>query len=353
MSTANGDHPLDVGGVGDVRLARRGGAALALDHAPPSRRPSGRGCRRRRPTPPRRRSAARSARPMPEPAPVTMATFPDSSIRASSRTADAASSVRRTRRRPGPGREMGVASDVVRVPGDRRHRPPRPDGRDDPGRARRRGRPRRAARGQPAPPARRRPRVVGVQPGQARASCARPTTTCSSWCATPTCCSTAAGASTRPTWPPSTRPSSTSRSARSAATARRPTGRRRTSRSSPPAAPQALNGDSDRAPVRTSVPQAWLHAGAEAAVGALLALTERATQRPRPARRRVGPAGRACRPAIPGVLLAPNDNPEAQRTSGGILDRPDPPPVRLPGARRLRLDHAAVRHDDRPVHGAG
>src|SRR3954447_24418027 len=38
---------------------------------------------------------------------------------------------------------------------------------------------------------------------------------------------------------------------------------------------QALNGDEDRAPVRTSVPQAWLHAGAEAAVGALLALTER------------------------------------------------------------------------------
>ena len=33
---------------------------------------------------------------------------------------------------------------------------------------------------------------------------------------------------------------------------------------------QALNGDSDRAPVRTTVPQAWLHAGAEAAVGALL-----------------------------------------------------------------------------------
>ena len=35
---------------------------------------------------------------------------------------------------------MGVASDVVRVPGDRRHGPSRPAGRDDPRRARRRGR---------------------------------------------------------------------------------------------------------------------------------------------------------------------------------------------------------------------
>jgi crotonobetainyl-CoA:carnitine CoA-transferase CaiB-like acyl-CoA transferase len=39
--------------------------------------------------------------------------------------------------------------------------------------------------------------------------------------------------------------------------------------------PLALTGDEDRAPVRLSVPQAWLHAGAEAAVGALVALHER------------------------------------------------------------------------------
>jgi len=37
----------------------------------------------------------------------------------------------------------------------------------------------------------------------------------------------------------------------------------------------AVTGDSDRPPVRTSVPQAWLHAGADAAVGALAALAER------------------------------------------------------------------------------
>jgi crotonobetainyl-CoA:carnitine CoA-transferase CaiB-like acyl-CoA transferase len=36
-----------------------------------------------------------------------------------------------------------------------------------------------------------------------------------------------------------------------------------------------LNGDEDRAPLASSIPQAWLHAGAEAAVGALLALEAR------------------------------------------------------------------------------
>ncbi len=38
----------------------------------------------------------------------------------------------------------------------------------------------------------------------------------------------------------------------------------------------AITGDEDRPPVRTAVPQAFLHAAADAAVGALLALTERA-----------------------------------------------------------------------------
>jgi crotonobetainyl-CoA:carnitine CoA-transferase CaiB-like acyl-CoA transferase len=38
----------------------------------------------------------------------------------------------------------------------------------------------------------------------------------------------------------------------------------------------ALTGDADRAPLRVPVPQAFLHAGAEAAVGALVALHERA-----------------------------------------------------------------------------
>jgi crotonobetainyl-CoA:carnitine CoA-transferase CaiB-like acyl-CoA transferase len=41
------------------------------------------------------------------------------------------------------------------------------------------------------------------------------------------------------------------------------------------AGPLALTGDADRPPVRVVVPQAFLHAGAEAAVGALVALHER------------------------------------------------------------------------------
>ena len=81
---------------------------------------------------------------------------------------------------------------------------------------------------------------------------------------------------------------------------------------------QVLNGDSDRPPVRTTVPQAWLHAGAEAAVGALLGLTERERSGlgqhvDVSAQQAVMQAG------IPGVLLAPNDNAEARRTAGGIL----------------------------------
>jgi crotonobetainyl-CoA:carnitine CoA-transferase CaiB-like acyl-CoA transferase len=39
----------------------------------------------------------------------------------------------------------------------------------------------------------------------------------------------------------------------------------------------AISGDDDRAPVRTAVPQTFLHACADAAAGVLVALTERAT----------------------------------------------------------------------------
>ena len=63
-------------------------------------------------------------------------------------------------------------------------------------------------------------------------------------------------------------------------------------------------------------PQAWLHAGGEAAVGALLALHERERSGlgqhvDVSAQQAVLQAG------IPGVLLAPNANPEARRTAGG------------------------------------
>ena len=175
--------------------------------------------------------------------------------------------------------------------------------------------------GSPAPPPRRRPRVVGLQPRQAQRRVRRATTTCSSSCATPTCCSTAAAASTatpsRPLNPalvhvtisafgcdgPKADWAASDLTILAAGCA------------------QALNGDSDRAPVRTSVPQAWLHAGAEAAVGALLALTER-QRSGRGQHVDVSAQQAVMQAGIPGVLLAPNDNPEAQRTSGGILTGP-------------------------------
>ena len=83
----------------------------------------------------------------------------------------------------------------------------------------------------------------------------------------------------------------------------------------------ALTGDTDRPPVRTTVPQAWLHASAEAAVGALLALAQRA---------RFGLGQHVdvsaqvaiMQAGIPGVLFAPNDNPPLGRTAGGILYGP-------------------------------
>ncbi len=80
----------------------------------------------------------------------------------------------------------------------------------------------------------------------------------------------------------------------------------------------ALTGDSDRAPVRTAVPQAWLHAGAEAACGALLALAER-TSSGRGQHVDISAQQAVMQAGIPGVTLVPNDNPPAERTAGGIL----------------------------------
>ena len=105
---------------------------------------------------------------------------------------------------------------------------------------------------------------------------------------------------------------------------------------------QPLAGDDDRAPVRTSVPQSFLHAGADAASAALIALQAR----PRDGAR---PAGGRFRPAIrrPG---------RARHGSGGAeqrgLRRPAlrrriarnlPPPVYLALPGRLRDHHADVR----------
>jgi crotonobetainyl-CoA:carnitine CoA-transferase CaiB-like acyl-CoA transferase len=80
----------------------------------------------------------------------------------------------------------------------------------------------------------------------------------------------------------------------------------------------ALTGDSDRPPVRTTVPQSWLHAGSEAACGALLALTERARSG-RGQHVDVSAQQAVMQAAIPGVLLVPNDNEALGRTAGGIM----------------------------------
>lgn len=80
----------------------------------------------------------------------------------------------------------------------------------------------------------------------------------------------------------------------------------------------AITGDSDRAPIRISVPQAWLHAGGQAASAIALALTER---------RRSGlgqhvdvSAQQALmQTAFPGNVTSANDYDMVNRTSGGIL----------------------------------
>ncbi|MFN0030304.1 MAG: CoA transferase [Acidimicrobiales bacterium] len=83
----------------------------------------------------------------------------------------------------------------------------------------------------------------------------------------------------------------------------------------------ALTGDEDRAPVRTTAPQAWLHAGGDAACGALLALEHR---RHSGLGQHVDVSAQLSimQAAIPGGLLAPNGNPSLGRIAGGIAYGP-------------------------------
>ncbi len=83
----------------------------------------------------------------------------------------------------------------------------------------------------------------------------------------------------------------------------------------------ALNGDADRAPVRTTVPQCWLHASGEAAYGAIVALA----QRDRSGLGQhvdVSAQIATMQAAIPGVLYAPNGNQPVGRIAGGIAAGP-------------------------------
>lgn len=93
----------------------------------------------------------------------------------------------------------------------------------------------------------------------------------------------------------------------------------------------ALTGDADRAPVRTAVPQAWLHAGAEAAGAALLALAER-DRSGRGQRVDVSAQTAVMMAAVPATVFGANGAPDVQRMGGG---------VRV-GARNLRLVYPAA-----------
>ena len=79
----------------------------------------------------------------------------------------------------------------------------------------------------------------------------------------------------------------------------------------------SITGDADRAPVRTAVPQAWLHAGAEAAVGAMLALTER--ERSGLGQHvEVSAQVAAMQAAVPAMLTAPHGVASVERFAGGM-----------------------------------
>ncbi|WP_420623637.1 CoA transferase [Candidatus Poriferisodalis sp.] len=79
----------------------------------------------------------------------------------------------------------------------------------------------------------------------------------------------------------------------------------------------AVTGDSDRPPVRISIPQAWLHAGAQAAVAALVALEHRA---------RTGHGQHVdlstqqavCETALSAIFYAPAGLEEVRREAGGV-----------------------------------
>ena len=80
----------------------------------------------------------------------------------------------------------------------------------------------------------------------------------------------------------------------------------------------AITGDTDRAPLRITAPQSWLHAGSHAAVGTALALR----QRDRSGYGQhvdISAQQAMMQTAFPGVVHAPNQYPSTRRTSGGIL----------------------------------
>jgi crotonobetainyl-CoA:carnitine CoA-transferase CaiB-like acyl-CoA transferase len=79
----------------------------------------------------------------------------------------------------------------------------------------------------------------------------------------------------------------------------------------------AVTGDSDRPPVRISIPQAWLHAESQAAVAALVALEHRA-RTGRGQHVDLSAQQSVCETALSAILYAPSGLEEVQREAGGV-----------------------------------
>ncbi|WP_323672831.1 CaiB/BaiF CoA-transferase family protein [Candidatus Poriferisodalis multihospitum] len=79
----------------------------------------------------------------------------------------------------------------------------------------------------------------------------------------------------------------------------------------------AVTGDSDRPPVRISIPQAWLHGCAQAAVAALVALEHRARMG-RGQHIDLSTQQAVCETALSAILYAPAGLAEVQREAGGV-----------------------------------
>lgn len=82
-----------------------------------------------------------------------------------------------------------------------------------------------------------------------------------------------------------------------------------------------VTGDSDRPPCRVSIPQAWLHGAAQAAVGAQVALEHRA-RTGRGQHVDVSTQQAVCETALSAVLYAPAGLEEVQREAGGVAVGP-------------------------------
>ncbi|WP_419946073.1 CoA transferase [Candidatus Poriferisodalis sp.] len=79
----------------------------------------------------------------------------------------------------------------------------------------------------------------------------------------------------------------------------------------------AVTGDSDRPPVRISIPQAWLHGSAQAAVAATVALEHRA-RTGRGQHVDLSTQQAVCETALSAILYAPAGLEEVQREAGGV-----------------------------------